>query len=111
MTEKEIQNYIWEHKEEFEKFLQPIEFPEKPVKSPWEYSPTEILYYHIIDKYKAIWEAVQSIDFLGCEVPLKKEGGGSVDALFAECLADVPAEVHQVNTFQSRINLYGRYFA
>ena len=51
MTEKEIQNYIWEHKEEFEKFLQPIEFPEKPVKSPWEYSPTEILYYHIIDKY------------------------------------------------------------
>ena len=54
MTEKEIQNYIWEHKEEFDKFLQPIEFPDKPVKSPWEYSPTEVLYYHIIDKYKAI---------------------------------------------------------
>lgn len=78
MTEKEIQNYIWEHKEEFEKFLQPIEFPEKPVKSPWEYSPTEILYYHIIDKYKAIWEAVQSIDFFGCEVFLKKEGDSTI---------------------------------
>ena len=78
MTEKDIQNYIWEHKEEFEKFLQPIEFPEKPVKSPWEYSPTEILYYHIIDKYKAIWEAVQSIDFFGCEVFLKKEGDSTI---------------------------------
>ena len=78
MTEKEIQNYIWKHKEEFDKFLQPIEFPEKPVKSPWEYSPTEILYYHIIDKYKAIWEAVQSIDFFGCEVSLKKEGDSTI---------------------------------
>ena len=25
---------------------------------------------------------------------------GGVDALFAECLADVPAEVHQVNTLE-----------
>ena len=27
----------------------------------------------------------------------------------AECLADVPAEVHQVNAFECRVNRYGRY--
>ena len=36
---------------------------------------------------------------------------GGVDTLFAECLADVPTEVHQVDTFECRINLYGRYLA
>ena len=34
---------------------------------------------------------------------------GGVDTLFAECFADVPAEVHQVDAFECRINLYGRY--
>ena len=34
-----------------------------------------------------------------------------VDTLFAECFADIPAEVHQVDTFECRINLYGRYLA
>ena len=29
---------------------------------------------------------------------------GGVDASFAECLADVPAEVHQVDAFECRIN-------
>ena len=36
---------------------------------------------------------------------------GSVDALLAESFADVPAEVHQVDAFECRINRYGRYLA
>ena len=36
---------------------------------------------------------------------------GGVDALFAESFANVPAEVHQVDTFECRINRYGRYLA
>ena len=36
---------------------------------------------------------------------------GGVDAPSAECLADVPAEVHQVDAFECRINRYGRYLA
>jgi len=36
---------------------------------------------------------------------------GGVDALLAKRFADVPAEVHQVNAFECRINRYGRYLA
>ena len=36
---------------------------------------------------------------------------GGVDALFAECFADVLTEVHQVDAFECRINRYGRYLA
>ena len=82
MTERDIQNYIWEHRDEFDTLLQPISFPQRPAKSPWEYSPTEILYYHLIDKYKRIWEAIEGLDMFGCEVPLKKDGDSTIRADF-----------------------------
>ena len=34
-----------------------------------------------------------------------------VDASLPKRFADVPAEVHQVNAFECRINRYGRYLA
>ena len=36
---------------------------------------------------------------------------GGVNAFLAECFADIPAEVHQVDAFECRINRYGRYLA
>lgn len=82
MKEKDIQEYIWKHRGDFNKILQSAELPQRPDKSPWEYSPTEILYYHLIDKYKGIWEAIEGLDMFGCEVPLKKDGDSTIRADF-----------------------------
>lgn len=82
MKEKDIQEYIWKRRGDFNKILQSAELPQRPDKSPWEYSPTEILYYHLIDKYKGIWEAIEGLDMFGCEVPLKKDGDSTIRADF-----------------------------
>ena len=82
MKEKDIQEYIWKHRGDFNKILQSAELPQRPDKSPWAYSPTEILYYHLIDKYKGIWEAIEGLDMFGCEVPLKKDGDSTIRADF-----------------------------
>lgn len=87
MTEKDIQNYIWENRSSFNNFLKSTQFPEMEEKEPWNYSHEEILYNRIIDKYKTIWESLKNIDIFACEVPLKKNGDSTIRTDFLGSLS------------------------
>lgn len=83
MTEKEIQNYIWNNKENFTDFLVDVVFPKKiSHDKPWEYTPSEIIYNDLLDKYTEMWYAIHELHFFGYEVPLKKELDSTIRADF-----------------------------
>jgi len=83
MTEKEIQNYIWKKKDSFYKLLVQPSLPEKIVHdTPWEYSPSEVLYNLILDTYLNTWKLMKELSLFGCEVPLKKDGDSTMRADF-----------------------------
>ena len=65
------------------------------------------LRYIIIQLNPALGFGVRHLAFDCCDLQVAESVSkdtlnecGSVDALFAKCFADVPAEVHQVNAFE-----------
>lgn len=86
LSEKEIQEYIWNNKDDFSNLFEPANFPVLTDKKPWEYTPSELLYFHMIERYEKIWNSLYYLDFFGCEVPLKKENDSTIRADFLGAL-------------------------
>jgi len=73
MTERIIQNYIWDKKDCFSDLLIDIEFPNLIVKeNPWDITPSELIFNKVITQYKDTWSLVKGLHLFGCEVALKK---------------------------------------
>ena len=86
LSEKEIQEYIWNNKDDFFNLFEPANFPVLTDKKPWEYTPSELLYFHMIERYEKIWNSLYYLDLFGCEVPLKKENDSTIRADFLGAL-------------------------
>ncbi len=84
-NEKEIQDYIWNHREELFSMIEPPSFDPKPIKMPEEYEPWELLYYQLIKEYKESYELLECLDIFGCEVRLPKEGENTIRTDFLGC--------------------------
>lgn len=83
ITEKLIQEYIWENKKNLDNLFVEIDFPDEIVKEkPWEYTPSEIVYNNLVSSYKRTWSLVKGMFLFGCEVPLKKDGESTIRADF-----------------------------
>lgn len=83
INEKEIQNYIWENKNNLHRLYCNESFPEIIQKEkPWEITPAEIIFNISIEHYKRMWRSVKNIRLLGCEVQLKKENDSTIRADF-----------------------------
>lgn len=74
MTEKQIQNYIWEKRENFADLLVTPKFHKLKIQNPTYASPSDVLYNLVIDRYAKLWETMSDIGFFGCEVSLTEEG-------------------------------------
>ena len=73
MTEKQIQNYIWEKRENFANLLVTPQFQKVKFENPTYAFPSDVLYNMVIDRYKKLWETMSDIGFFGCEVSLTEE--------------------------------------
>jgi hypothetical protein len=83
MTEKLIQDYIWENKDNLNKLFVEVEFPNEIVKNkPWEITPSEVIFNTVIANYKRTWSMVKDMFIFGCEVPLKKNYESTIRADF-----------------------------
>lgn len=80
-TEKEIQKYIWEHKDEISDMLEIGSKPSLPDKKPWEYEPWELIYYHIISEYYQNAENLYGLQLFGCEVGMPKDGDSTIRSM------------------------------
>ncbi|HCI72397.1 MAG TPA: hypothetical protein DF712_12745 [Balneola sp.] len=81
MTEKDIQEYIWEKRLEFEELIADVEFPDKrDVSNPWICTPEDILFNMLIEKYEDIYSKLYDLHLFGNEVSLKKEGDSTIRA-------------------------------
>ena len=74
MTEKQIQNYIWEKRENFADLLVVPKFQEVKFENPTYASPSDVLYNLVIERYKKLWKTMSDIGFFGCEVSLTENG-------------------------------------
>lgn len=74
MTEKQIQNYIWEKREHFADLLVKPQFQKVIIENSTFASPSDVLYNMLIDRYLELWDTMSEIRFFGCEVPLIDKG-------------------------------------
>lgn len=88
-SEKAIQQYIWEHKEEFWNMVEIGSIPLLPEKKPWEYEPWELVYYQLIAEYFQNVEYLQGLNLFGCEVGLPEEGESTIRTDLLGCLEGV----------------------
>lgn len=84
--ETEIQEYIWEHREDFSSMIEEPVFEEEPNKCPWEFEPWELLYYQTLKEYKLSYGSLEGLEIFGCEVRLPKEGESTIRTDFLGCL-------------------------
>ena len=84
--EKEIQEYIWAHKDNLFSMIENPSFETEDIKKPWEYEPWELLYFKMLKEYKESYELLESIEIFGCEVKLSKEGENTIRTDFLGCL-------------------------
>lgn len=81
MTEKLIQQYIWDNRENFSDFILEVEIPKKRnIEKPWEFTPSDIIYNSLIDKFEDFYNAVYELYLFGFEVPLKKNNDSTIRA-------------------------------
>lgn len=80
--ETEIQEYIWNHRNELFRMIQKPVFEKDPNKKPWEYEPFELLYYQILKEYEGYYESLERLEFFGCEVRLPKDGESTIRSDF-----------------------------
>lgn len=84
-SEKQIQEYIWEHRDSFRDMILPTDFTEIPNKSPWNYRPWELFYMKIMEQYKKDFYYLEGLNLFGCEVPLDKENENTIRSDFFGC--------------------------
>lgn len=80
--EAEIQQYIWEHREDLFSMIQTPVFEKDPNKKPWEYEFWELLYYQTLKEYEEYYNSLERLEFFGCEVRLPKEGENTIRSDF-----------------------------
>lgn len=88
-TEKEIQKYIWEHKDEFWDMVEEANKPSFPEKDPWEYEPWELIYHQVISDYFQSASYLKTLNLFGCEVGLPKDGESTIRTDLLGCLEGV----------------------
>lgn len=74
MTEKQIQDYIWEKRECFADLLEQPQFHKIKIDKPAYASPSDILYNMVIERYEKLWTTMNNLSLFGCEVSLTEEG-------------------------------------
>jgi len=83
MREKDIQKYLWDKRKNFEDLIEKIDIPEKiKHEKPWEYTPSEIIYNILIEKYREMYEGIFNLSIFAYEVPLNKESDAAIRADF-----------------------------
>lgn len=83
MTEKEIQNYIWERKENWIDLLSPIVFPKTiEIENPSNLTPSQAIFNMIITQYEEHFNSLFDLELIGCEVHLKKDTDSTIRADF-----------------------------
>ena len=83
ITEKIIQEYIWENKNKLYVLFDEEVFPKLIEKEkPWDLTPSEVIFNTIITKYKKLWNEIKLMQLFGCEVPLKKDNDSTIRADF-----------------------------
>lgn len=80
--ETEIQQYIWDHREDLFSMIQTPLFEKGPNKKPWEYEPWELLYNQTLKEYEGYYNSLEGLEFFGCEVRLPKEGENTIRSDF-----------------------------
>ena len=88
-SEKEIQTYIWEHRDEFWDMVEVKNAPPLPEKEPWEYEPWELIYGQLITEYFRNVEYLKGLNLFGCEIGLPKEGESTIRTDLLGCLEGV----------------------
>lgn len=83
--EKEIQEYIWDHKEKFYSMIEKPVFESDPNKMPYEYEPWELLYYKTLKEYEENFKSLEGLVLFGREVRLEKSGEGTIRTDFLGC--------------------------
>lgn len=113
MTEKQIQNYIWEKRESFADLLVTPQFPKVKFENPAYASPSDVLYNMVIDRYKKLWESISDIGFFGCEVSLTEEGQSTMrtDFLANRCGDDGIVVIELKKSDQTARQAYTELFA
>ena len=83
MTEKEIQNHIWENREDWTELLSKIEFPKKiEIENPSHLTPSQAIFNMIVSQYEKHYNSLYDLELIGCEVPLKKGSDSTIRADF-----------------------------
>lgn len=87
MTEKDIQKFIWQNKDNWESLIVDIKFPEmnnfvKDKYAIYSLLPEKILYDEIIERLKRTFYKLKNLKLFGYEVPLKKEDDSTIRADF-----------------------------
>lgn len=83
MTEKEIQNYIWENKSNWSEMLEEFNFPTlREIDNPSHLTPADAMYNLIVQQTEKLYRSLYDLDFFGCEVPLKKDSESTIRADF-----------------------------
>ena len=82
ITEKVIQDYIWENRNNLYDLIDVANFPnEIPVDKPWEIKPYELIYNNILSECIKYFEAIKnSLSLFTNEVGLKKENQSTIRA-------------------------------
>lgn len=88
-SEKDIQNYIWEHKEDFWDMVDVGNTPSFVDKKPWEYEPWELIYQQLISEYYKNVEYLRGLNLFGCEIGLPKDGENTIRTDLLGCIEGV----------------------
>lgn len=85
-SEKDIQEYIWKHRENWSDLIEEINFPElysfEGEDGPEKITAEKLVHNITITRLISIYEDVKYLDLFGCEVPLGKKGRGRIRADF-----------------------------
>lgn len=89
-SEKQIQNYIWDHRDEFELFLDDPEFLQQvEFKNDLsDVSAQSLIKNQINKKLEKLHSKLYGIEFIGCEVPLEQESNSTIRADFLAYFPD-----------------------
>jgi hypothetical protein len=83
MTEKDIQKYIWDHKNDWKSLLVNARFPtNEKSDNPTHLTPAEAMFNLVVEKTRILYNSLEYLEFFGCEVPLRKKGKSTIRADF-----------------------------
>jgi len=93
-SEREIQEFIWNKKENWTQLIEEIDFPVikefKDEASITSIQAKDLLYNIIIQKLKKLDDTIRSIELIGMEAPLIKEGDSTIRVDFLGIIPGAP---------------------